>query len=233
MSERRWQHSLTRIRIIGTVCAALAAVSLDAAAQKVADAECAKFYARIGDGAYDYRTAPEREIHAVEGAHFKPEHQRNAMRGEWKARNGTTWGNLDYTLRALPNHPRALYMMGLLEINLKRVNEAAWRRLTLTEKYVPFTCYFERAARFTPDDAGVPNALGILLHRSGKPEEAVKSFQRAVELAPDAPEAHYNLGLSQFALGQYEQSAASARRAYELGYQKQDLKVKLKRKGHW
>jgi Flp pilus assembly protein TadD len=94
-------------------------------------------------------------------------------------------------------------------------------------------CYFERAARYAPDDANVPNALGILLHRADKPEEALASFQKAVELAPEAPEAHYNLGLSQFSLGRYDQAAASARRAYELGYGKQDLKIKLKRKGHW
>jgi hypothetical protein len=74
--------------------------------------------------------------------------------------------------------------MGMLQLQLRRFDEEAWQLLTLKDPdYAPFICYFERAAQFAPDDAGVPNSLGILLHRAGKPEEALKAFQKAVDLA--------------------------------------------------
>lgn len=221
----RW-HALGRLMIAAVVVGALGASDV------YADQRCA----RIDQGdtrPEDYRTATEEYKHVVESFHFTAEIQREAMRGDSQRPIRGTWSDLDYTLRRFPNHPRALYMMGIFELRLRKFNEEAWRKLTMEPEFLPSICYFERAARFAPDDAGVPNALGILLHRAGKPEEALKSFQKAVELAPEAPEAHYNLGLSQFALGRYQQAAISARRAYELGYQKQDLKIKLKRKGHW
>lgn len=222
-----------RFARLAVLSAMLAAWSSGAVAQSEPDPRCHRIDSRVGFGPFDYRNAEPGIISKVENAHFTSEIQRNAMRGEWKASNGSTWFNIDYTLRALPNHPRALYMLGTFELQLGKFNEEAWRELTRRSEYAPSICYFQRAARLAPDDAGVPNSLGILLHRAGKQEEALNAFERAVKLAPNAPEAHYNLGLSQFALGQYEQAAASARRAYELGYRKQDLKVKLQRKGHW
>lgn len=207
------------------------ALSLGTVSQAAADPRCARIDARVGYGPYDYRTAKPGSIAQVEQHHFTTEIRRNAMRGDSKG--GATWNNLDYTLRALPNHPGALFMLGTFELHMKTYNEDAWRAMGRRPEYAPFACYFQRAERFAPDDPNVHNTLGILLHRSGQPENALASFQKAVELAPESPEAHYNLGLSQFALGQFEQSAASARRAYELGYRKQDLKIKLQRKGHW
>jgi len=226
-ATRRFRFTPARVLITTAVLGVLGAPLAHA------DPRCARIDVGGLEGVSDYRAATDQYRHVVEKAHFTAEYQRQALRGDPKASNGGTWGNLAYTLRRFPNHPRALYMMGLFELQLEKLDAEEWRNLTLQPSYAPFTCYFARASRFAPDDPVVPNSLGILQHRAGKPEDALKSFQKAVELAPQSPEAHYNLGLSQFALEKYAESAASARRAYELGYPKQDLAIKLKRKGHW
>ena len=61
-----------------------------------------------GFGPYDYRTAPEHIKNLVEGRHFRPdvEYLRGGEAGAISPLLEIP-GNLDYTLRALPNHHRA------------------------------------------------------------------------------------------------------------------------------
>src|SRR4249919_1218189 len=89
-------------------------------------------------GPYDYTNAYDRanKIPIVEGAHFQPEVEALIR----SPTVGTLMGALDYTLRAVPNHHRAL---------------AAVARYALgggsREKFYSAECYFDRAMRFKPD----------------------------------------------------------------------------------
>ena len=162
--------------------------------------------------------------------HFKPEHQRGAIAGDIRA---GVWDNLDYTLRWFPNFPRGLFLLGVFEAQVQRSNPNYVRKLVNEDGLSPLTCYFERAVRLMPDDPAVFNALGIMLIRRDRTDEAIDAFRKAVSLAPESPEAHYNLGLAYFSARDYEKSADAARNAYRLGYKKQGLMIRLKRKGHW
>ena len=87
-------------------------------------------------GPFDYRSASEEDRRLVNGAHFTEQVE------TLKSGKTTNWpgGDIDYTLRAFPNHPRALLAMMNLSFKEKRLkpNSAHW----------PVECYFDRAERF-------------------------------------------------------------------------------------
>jgi tetratricopeptide (TPR) repeat protein len=170
-------------------------------------------------GPFDYNDAAARRdsIPIVEKFHFTPNVEQ-LQRGE----SGTLMSDLDYTLRAVPNHPRAL--MALVQYRARGGSP---------EKFLPAECYFERALRFRPEDGVVHMIQGIFLQRLGRLEEAVKAGERAVELLPESAEAHYNLGLLYAQLKRYPQARSAAVRAYELGYPLPGLRNKLQRAGQW
>ena len=60
-----------------------------------------------GFGPFDYRTAPADKRRLVEGAHFTRDVEQ-LIRGHTSS---TPVGDLNYTLRVFPNHPRALYAL--------------------------------------------------------------------------------------------------------------------------
>jgi hypothetical protein len=64
-------------------------------------------------GPYDYRT-DKAKLPIVLGAHFTPEVEA-LIRGATSTRPGH---DIDYTLRAIPNNPRALYSMMQLDAGL-------------------------------------------------------------------------------------------------------------------
>ena len=82
--------------------AALAALAVLVSVSRAADAQgmaCGDLQNAYGP--YDYRTATEFQKHLVEGAHFTPEVESlKGARG-----SATVGGDIDYTLRAFPNHP--------------------------------------------------------------------------------------------------------------------------------
>src|SRR4051794_565696 len=104
-------------------------------------------------GPFDYRTRAEHaeNFTLVESAHFTPEVE-NGIRGS----SGQIGGDLDYTLRAIPNHHRALASMARIAVRIKSVYVPG-------AKY-PVECYFERAIRFTPNDGGVRAEFGNYLY---------------------------------------------------------------------
>ena len=54
-------------------------------------------------GPFDYRTATKDKLKLVESYHFTPKVE-SLIGGQ----SGTLGADIDYTLRAFPNHPRAL-----------------------------------------------------------------------------------------------------------------------------
>lgn len=172
-------------------------------------------------GPFDYRK-PEHagELGIVEQAHFT-EDVENGVKGN----TGSVGADLDYTLRAFPNHPRAL---------------EAVRRITLREKLVqlpgahyPSECYFERAARFAPDD-GAPRAVyASYLHAQGQYDREREMLVQAAGLAPDNAAIHYNLGLAYARHKDYDKALDQAHQAYALDFPLAGLRQMLSAAGQW
>jgi hypothetical protein len=75
-------------------------------------------------GPFDYRTpedAPSREM--VTSAHFTDD-----VAAGIKGNTGTIGADLDYTLKAIPNHPGALATMGNVAL-AKKNNDVGWREV--------------------------------------------------------------------------------------------------------
>ena len=91
----------------------------------------------VGYGPFDYRTESKETKERVESAHFTAD-----VESLKKGATGLLAQDIDYTLRAFPNHPRALLAMSTLGLRSKSVKPpgANWT----------VHCYFERAIRGVP-----------------------------------------------------------------------------------
>jgi tetratricopeptide (TPR) repeat protein len=170
-------------------------------------------------GPFDYNNMQENKekLPIVEKHHFT----RNVeflVKGE----TGRLIGDIDYTLRAFPNHPRALNAVGRLEL-----------RDGVKATLHPASCYFDRALKFRPNDANVYLVYGIYLYKANQLDAAIEKLTVAIHLAPDSAEAHYNLGLMLYANEEYEEAIKHATIAKDLGYPLGGLIKKLKRDGYW
>jgi tetratricopeptide (TPR) repeat protein len=172
-------------------------------------------------GPLDYRTASAEDKRLVEGTHFLPETE-NLIRGE------TSRGpapDIDYTLRAFPNHPRALLSMMKLSQKVNK-EKPAGSRYTMH-------CWFDRAIRFAPNDGSVRLLHGIYLSRKGEHQVALQELDLARERIGEDPNLQYNLGLAYFDLKQYDKSLEHAQKAYKLGFPLPGLRNKLQQAGKW
>ena len=173
-------------------------------------------------GPFDYRTIPKQPRDLVEGAHFP-------LRVETLTAGRTSYlgGDIDYTLRAIPNHPRALLSMERLGVKLKTDFPPGAR--------YPVECYFDRAIRFVPDDPMPHLVYAVYLKDHNRPKEAITQLDTAASLKGDGnnPEFFYNLGLLYFDLGEKHKAQKYAHRAYNLGAQLQGLKKKMQAAGVW
>ena len=184
---------------------------------------CGTFWITSGVGPYDYRhpgdtpDIPGGIAANLEGNHLRPETlaltDRNAG------------ADLDYVIRAVPNHPRALLAMVRLAQKMKSEN------LKIGVFTVP--CHFIRSITFAPDDPMVRFAYGLYLSHFGKKEAALAQFLKAEELGADNANNLYNIGLLYVDLRDYDKGLAYAKRAYAAGFPLPGLRDKLKRAGKW
>lgn len=138
--------------------------------------------------------------------------------------------DLDYTLRAIPNHPQALDLASRFSYQ-RSISESFKKRqkkLTLTAE-----CYFDRAFRLTPTRAEVWMIYGIHNHRFKNYKKAISNYLKANKLGLDSPEINYYLGLSYFADADYDNARKQATKAYDGGYPLEGLKNKLVRINQW
>ncbi|WP_114694401.1 tetratricopeptide repeat protein [Motiliproteus coralliicola] len=170
-------------------------------------------------GPFDY-TNPSHasEIPRVLSSHFTPIVER-LIAGTG---NPTPYGDIDYTLRAIPNYHRALFAMSKLQIRDKTLN-------TVTTKFYSASCYFERAIYFQPKDAVVRMLYGLHLHRVGELESALKRYKEALLLDPDNPEFNYNIGLLYVDLKDKDSAVKHAKIATLNGYPLDGLNNKINR----
>lgn len=171
-------------------------------------------------GPYDYRVATPGQKSLVENAHFTAGVEFLQTR-----KTGTFGHDIGYTLRAFPNHPRALMAMQQLVEKEKR-NPA---------EDAPYTidCFYERALRFRPDDYVVRLLYVSFLIGRGELKEVPAHLAYVSETEADNAFAMYNLGLVYFDLKDYGQSLAYAHKAMQLGLARPDLKAKLERLNKW
>jgi tetratricopeptide (TPR) repeat protein len=186
-------------------------------------AGCGNFdyrYERNAAGPADYRIASDYLIRLVENAHFTPDVEM-LNRGK----SSSVGGDLAYTLRVFPNHPRAL----------KAVANYEKKRGPLAVKEMGFStqCWFDRAVSFRSNDPTVRIVVANELIRRGQRDEAREHIKVAEQFAKDNGAISYNLGLLYFELGDYERSMSFAKQAYELGLDLPGLRQKLTKAGKW
>jgi uncharacterized protein (TIGR02996 family) len=212
-------HTLrTTYRLLGLIVG----IGLSGLAQgQVAINEYACGPIKTGYGPFDYRTVSAEDRLRVETYHFTPD-----VESLKAGSTGSTFGgDLDYTLRALPNNPRAL--MSLVRYDLKTHLEHA------NGLHYPVECYFERAIRFRPDDPTPRVIYAIYLKDRKRPAEALSQLDEAERLRGDPTnfDLDYNLGIAYFDIGEYDKAAIAAKRAYALGAPLPALRNKLQAKG--
>ena len=206
-----------------SVAAGLLAFTSAASGQGVAD--CGEL--RNNYGPYDYTNAQHftEKLPRVEEHHYNIGVQNLTGTGITVATEARMGSDIGYTLRAFPNHHRALYTMMRYYAELVPIGAARMR-------YDPL-CWFDRAKRFAPHDATVVMLEGIYYRKINKLEEAKKAYESALAMAPESAEINYNAGLLYVDLKQYDRAVEVAEKAYELGHPLPGLRNRLKRLGHW
>lgn len=157
-------------------------------------------------------------VYLVESAHFTPPVE-NLIRG---SRGSSAVGDIHYTLRRFPNHPRALWALSRASRHEKWKGQA-------TDELV--TCAFERAIFFKKDYATIWMLYGMHLHLDGKLESAKEKFVEAGRLGLESvsSEYHYNYGLLLVDLGDLDGAIQQAEKAFRLGYRLPGLRNKIDR----
>lgn len=170
-------------------------------------------------GPFDYRTQ-RASLQVVEQFHFTPK-----VEGGLGGQSGFIGGDLNYTLRASPNHHRAL-------VTLERVLERA-KATQIRGMDFPHECYYDRAIRFRPDDTVVRGLYAQYLNKRNRREDGLRQLEAAAQHAGENPFSHYNIGLLYLELGDPAKALAQAHRAEALGFTRTELRDALRRNGHW
>lgn len=211
----------------------IALLALPGHAQKVGgndEATCGALANAFGP--FEYRTSHYKQLPSdpsshidklriVENAHFTAVVE-TQLRG---ITSGQAGGDLDYTLRAFPNHHRALATLLRLAERSKDLAPAGLPR--------PLECYFNRAVRFASDDPIVRLLYSKWLIRSARTADARTQIDYARVLAADNGFTHYNVGLTYADAGAWDAALAQAHRAAALGFGRTELKQRLQKAGKW
>lgn len=198
--------------------AALACAVLPVQAQ-VSESACGDPFVN-NHGPFDYRTERGPKLKIVEDYHFNSKVE-SLIGGQ----SGSIEGDLAYTLRAFPNHHRALISMKNLALRMKSAKRGP--------ETLPLECYFVRALRFRPDDTLVRLIYAQFLSASARKPEAVGQLDQAAAAAKDNPFSHYNIGLVYLEAGDYDKALAQAHRAMALGFERPEIKQRLQAVNRW
>lgn len=180
-------------------------------------------YGEGNDTRFDF-LSERGKIGIVERFHFYSDIERLALH------NSRLDGDLDYTLRSIPNHHRALWAR--VRFHLRLIKDEDSRRALVAREQVregnpPPECYFQRATVFNPNDGMVPAIFGIYLHKIGMFEAALTEYKRAQELIPNYSELAYNMGLLYLDMGDLAEARKYADKARDLGHPLRGLRRKL------
>ena len=177
-----------------------------------------------GFGPFDY-VNEKSKLGVVEEYHFTPQIEQLTREGKRSHDS-----NLDYTLRAFPNHHRALW--ALSRHYLRKAQKIGFDELARLERarkrIPPPECYFQRAKRFAPHDEMVSAIFGIYLHRRGELDAALAEYRIAEAKDPRNAELIYNMGLLFLDMNELPLAKQYAERAASLGYPLTGLQKKVK-----
>ena len=174
----------------------------------------------LGTPRWDYRYATKEEHIEVEGAHFVPVVE-NLIRGN----RGYLGGDLAYTLRASPNHHRAL-------VSIMKWSEKL-KSLQLPDMPYQVECYFDRGIRYKADDHVVRLLYAQFLVSNSRPVDAVKQLDQVVKMAGDNGFTLYNVGLLYSDMKDFDQALVYAHKAMAKGFFRPELRKRLEQAGRW
>ncbi|MDZ4850623.1 MAG: tetratricopeptide repeat protein [Pirellulaceae bacterium] len=116
-------------------------------------------------------------------------------------------------LQGNPQHPSALHLMGVLEMQLGR-NDIAIE-------------WIRRAIALAPNEPTFYNNLGLALINRQETDSAIDVFKRGVQLQPNGKELHFNLGIAYKAANRHLEASQSFRKAIELSPESIDYALAL------
>ena len=205
-----------RVVMLGAVMALGLQLSGQAFAQ-ASETACGSLHNAYGP--FDYRT-DRSGLTIVEDHHFTPRVE--ALIG---GQEGYIGGDLDYTLRAFPNHHRALLALMRFEEKEKSSQPVHLPR--------PVECYFERAIRFRRGDPITRMLYATYLGKHDRIADAKNQLAVAEKEAGDNAFTHYNIGMVYVDLKDYDRALVQAHQAYKLGFKQPGLRDRLKKAGKW
>jgi tetratricopeptide (TPR) repeat protein len=185
---------------------------------------CSNFPSK-GFGPFDYtkRLLFKKELHLVEMRHFTKDVQ-------YLIKGSTTSappGDLDYTLRAWPNHHKAL--LSMIRYQLRSKNGFNTEKLK-----TPPECYLQRAIHFNPNDANVYALYAYYLKKLGLLKQAEKQYKKALAIDPNNAKIEYSFSLFLIETGKYPEALKFAKLAYQHNKKTPNgLRKKLKKLGVW
>lgn len=174
-----------------------------------------------GYGPFDYTNPSHRgrNLELVEGSHFTKDVEMLV-----KGNRGPLAQDIDYTLRAFPNHHRALYAMMRYQLAKPK---------TVNAKFAPAECYFQRAIAFKPDDYRAMQLYANYLIKRDHPDMAISVYKKALAVDSAPADVNYALGLLYIDLKKYDLAVEQAKIAYGAGLKKTKLARKLKAVNRW
>ncbi len=172
-------------------------------------------------GPFDYTNqAHQEKLPIVIGAHFTRE-VATLKRGTTQT---TPHGDIDYTLRAIPNYHPALFAASQLEKNERNTLSAG---KIFQPKYFTAECYLKRALYFQPKDHVSRMLYAMYLQQNKNYKKAEKEYLFALSFKPKDPELNYNLGLLYVYMGLIKKAEKHAELAYSAGHPLPGLKNKI------
>lgn len=203
--------------VLSTVGLGTPALAQDTSASSLL---CGTLFSQGQYGPFDFRT-DKSMLPIVIGAHFQP-YVEALIRG---STGSTPGGDIDYTLRAIPNHPNALLAM-------MRLGEKEKTQQPRGSRYT-VECWFDRAIQFRSDDQMTRMIYTNFLTRNNRKPEAMHQLEIVLSAAKDNAFTHQNIGLLYFDLGEHQRALIQAHKAIELGLIKPELREKLQAVGKW
>ena len=177
-------------------------------------------------GPYDYlqRHTLTAELGIVEKHHFGPQVEQ-LIGGMRTGSPEAVPSEIHYTLKAWPNHHRALN--SIIQYQLIKLGKKKFTR------FPPAECYLQRAIKFSPEDGTTRMLYANLLQRTGHKKNALKQYEKALTLQPKGIQVKYNLALLLVDLKKYERAKGYATELYTKGFPLPGLKNKLRKAGYW
>ena len=202
------------------LCTVIGALASPLAAAQQGDPSCGNPFVN-GFGPHDYRVEQGQPRKIVEDYHFS-----TRVESLISGMSGSVGSDIDYTLRAFPNHHRALISM----MNLG----ARTKSPTPPGAQFSVECYFKRALQFRPDDTIARMIYAKYLASTGRKPDATRQLETVVQAAKENGFTQYNAGLIYFEMGEFDKARLQAHRAQSLGFERQGgLKQQLQAAGKW